>query len=143
MDGKIDRANTRLLGRILMQAAIKKQNAQAEFETQERCFITEVANDPNDPDVSIALARVEPGIMTAWHQLNGVAERYLITKGLGSVEVGNLPATAVTVGDIIQIPPDTPQRITNTGATDLEFYAICSPRFTPACYINLDAPAQA
>jgi len=40
----------------------------------------------------------------------------------------------VGAGDVVRIPANTPQRITNTGATDLIFYAICSPRFQAKCY---------
>lgn len=50
------------------------------------------------------------------------------------MEVGTLEATDVSEGDVIRIPADTRQRITNTGDTDLIFYAICTPRFKAAHY---------
>jgi mannose-6-phosphate isomerase-like protein (cupin superfamily) len=117
-----------------MQPDIKPSNDSSEFETEERCSILEVANDANDPDVSIARARVKPGVTTAWHQLKGTTERYLILFGQGRVEIDTLQATDVGAGDVVRIPANTPQRITNTGATDLIFYAICSPRFQAKCY---------
>lgn len=54
-----------------MQAAITKLNLDNEFYTPEKCFITELSNTADDPDVSIARARIEPGVTTRWHQLKG------------------------------------------------------------------------
>ena len=54
-----------------MKEAIKKQNLKKEFYTSEKCYITELSNTPDDPDVSIARARVEPGVTTRWHRLKG------------------------------------------------------------------------
>jgi mannose-6-phosphate isomerase-like protein (cupin superfamily) len=122
----------------MLQPKIFKQDMNSEFETAERCHIIETANDPADDSVSIAHARVEPGVTTAWHKLNGVAERYIIVSGIGRVEVGDLEPADVVAGDVVRIPPDTRQRITNTGEEDLVFYAVCSPRFTPACYVSLE-----
>lgn len=121
-----------------MRVEIRKFIAANEFETAERCFITEVANSPDDGNVSVARARVEPGVTTAWHKLRGVSERYLIISGIGCAEIGGLEATVVAAGDVICIPPDTPQRITNTGKADLIFFAVCTPRFTPDCYVSLE-----
>ncbi len=109
-----------------------------EYPTPERCHILEVANDPSDPDVSIARARVEPGVTTTWHRLAGIDERYLIVAGRGRVEVGDGPPAEVSPGDVVRIPAGVRQRITNTGKTDLVFYAICSPRFVPAAYEALE-----
>lgn len=121
-----------------MQAEIKKASQAKEYFTDERCFITEIANDPDDHSVSIAKARVHPEVTTAWHRLEGVAERYLIISGTGVAEVGDLEPEAVTSGDVIKIPAGVRQRITNTGADDLIFYAVCTPRFIPECYIALE-----
>ncbi|MFA6172894.1 MAG: cupin domain-containing protein [Kiritimatiellales bacterium] len=122
----------------MVRAEVRKFTAADEFEMAERCFITEVANNPSDETVSIARARVEPGVTTAWHKLRDVAERYLIVSGQGRAEIGNLEPAAVTAGDVICIPPDMPQRITNTGKDNLIFFAVCSPRFTAGCYISLE-----
>ena len=43
-----------------MKAAIKRIHLDEEFNTGEGCFITELSNTPDDPQVSIARARVEP-----------------------------------------------------------------------------------
>lgn len=121
-----------------MRAEVKKASQTVEFETDERCYITEVANDLCDEAVSIARARVSPGITTAWHKLANITERYLIISGQGKMEIGNLEPVMVCIGDVVRIPMDTPQRITNTGTTDLIFYAICSPRFKSEAYISLE-----
>ena len=121
-----------------MNPEIRHPDPDAEYLTPERCHILEVANDANDPDVSIARARVEPGVTTAWHRLNGIDERYLIVSGEGRVEVGDEPAAAVRPCDVVRIPAGVRQRITNTGDMDLVFYAICSPRYREAAYESLE-----
>ena len=45
---------------------------------------------------------------------------------------------AVQPGDVVIIPPLCRQRIANTGGSDLVFLAICSPRFRPGCYEDLE-----
>ena len=117
-----------------MKEAIKHQNLSNEFYTFEKCYITELSNTPDDPDVSIARAKVEPGVTTRWHRLMGTAERYYIVNGRGRVEVGKLSPKEVKPGDIVLIPPMCRQRITNIGSEDLVFIAICTPRFSNDVY---------
>ena len=74
-------------------------------------------------------ARVGPGAATCWHYLHGTAERYVILEGEAEVEIGRQPPTLVRPGDVVRIPPDCAQRISNIGGADLVFLAICSPRF--------------
>jgi len=109
-----------------------------EYFFAEGCHIVELSNRADDPAVSIARARVEPGMTTRLHRLHGVTERYVILQGEGLVDVGELQGRAVGQGAVVVIPPLSPQRITNTGSEDLIFLAICTPRFTPACYEDLD-----
>jgi hypothetical protein len=52
-----------------------------EFMTPEGCFILESWNNDTDPAVSIARARVKPGVTTKLHSLVGIVERYLIIAG--------------------------------------------------------------
>ncbi len=116
---------------------IHKNIAEHEyFFVTEGCYITELSNTEADPEVSIAHARVEPGVTTAWHKLRGTAERYCILAGTGLVEVGDAAPRAVTVGDVVLIAPMERQRITNTGTDDLIFLAICTPRFDVNNYLN-------
>ena len=122
-----------------MRPEVKKGNMATEFLTEERCYITETANDSDDARVSIARARVEPGVTTAWHKLKGVTERYIIVSGHGRVELSDLEPIEVFNGDVVRIPADTPQRIANIGSIDLIFYAVCSPRFQENCYESLES----
>ena len=117
-----------------MKAAIIKKDYTAEFYTQENCYITELSNTADDPELSIARARVEPGQTTRWHRLKGTTERYYMLSGKGRVEVGDLLPREVGEGDVVVIPPLCRQRITNVGSDDLIFLAICTPRFTEEAY---------
>ncbi len=121
-----------------MKSAVKKGDAEAEFEIDERCFIIEVANDADDEYLSIARARVDVGVTTAWHRLQGISERYIIISGHGLVEVEDLEATPVGPGDVVRIAPGKAQRIANTGDAQLVFYAVCAPPFTVDAYTNLE-----
>jgi len=121
-----------------MKAEIITSQLVTEYATEERCYIKEISNRTDDESVSVAQARVEPGITTAWHKLTGVTERYIIISGEGRVEVGGIQPADVSAGDMVKIPAGTGQRITNTGQTDLVFYAVCSPRFTQPCYVSLE-----
>lgn len=117
-----------------MKAKIIKFSSIEEFgPTDERCYISELWNQEEDDSVSVAIARVEPGIRTRLHYLEGVDERYLILSGKGLVEVDGLLPTEVEKGDLVIIPAGKNQRIKNLGDTDLVFYCICTPRFTLKC----------
>ncbi len=126
-----------------MKATIKKQDLEQEFFTEEQCYITEISNSADDPQLSIARARLEPGITTRWHRLASAAERYYILEGEGLAEVGDLAPQKVVAGDVVLIPPKRRQRITNTGSVDLVFLALCTPPFTEQDYEDIeDSQAQ-
>ncbi len=120
-----------------MEPRIITEDLSKEYHTSERCHILKNWSSAEE-GLSIARARVEPGITTQRHILNGVDEKYLIIGGKGKMEVGDLPATEVKAGDLVVIPAGTPQRITNLGDEDLLFYCICSPGFRPDCYTSLE-----
>ena len=121
-----------------MKATIQQYNPDDEFYIDENCYITELSNTADDNEVSIARARVEPGVTTRWHRLHNVVERYSILSGIGRVEVSDLPARDVHAGDTITIPSLCRQRITNIGDDDLIFLAICTPRFTLQAYEDIE-----
>ena len=104
-----------------MLAQVARESDQSEFETPERLHILERWNHPDDRSVSVARARVQPGVTTALHRLRGIDERYLLTSGSGIVEVEGFPPTKVGPGDVVMIPADAGQRIRNTGTEDLLF----------------------
>lgn len=124
-----------------MKEAVKRANLGTEFYTHEKCHIVELSNTPDDPDTSIARARVEPGVTTRWHRLVATTERYVILEGTGLVEVGGIPPQHVGAGDVVLIPPACRQRITNSGVHDLLFLCICTPRFRTEAYEDIDSGA--
>ena len=121
-----------------LQPHIRRHTAAAEYYTDERCYINELANIEADPATSIAQARVRVGVTTRWHRLEGITERYVILSGLGRVEVGELAPQQVGPGDVVMIPPGCRQRIACLGDTELIFLAICTPRFRPEAYEDID-----
>ncbi len=124
--------------RNTMKAEIKRYDSSREYWFKEGCFINEVAADPGDIEVSIARARVRPNSSTAWHCLRNIAERYIIIAGSGRVELGDGLSENVEPGDVVRIPADTRQRITNTGEKDLLFYVVCTPPFSQDRYVHLE-----
>jgi mannose-6-phosphate isomerase-like protein (cupin superfamily) len=54
--------------------------------------------------------------------------------------VRELAPQLVEPGDVVVIPPLCRQRIANVGKTDLVFLAICTPRFRPENYEDLEKP---
>ncbi len=112
-----------------------------EFPTSEQCYIVEMLNHPGEHGCSIARARVPPGVTTELHALRGITERYIMLDGEGVVEIGDGPPTRVNRLDVVHIPPDVPQRITNTGSGDLTFLCVCIPGFRREAYISL-GPAR-
>lgn len=119
-----------------MSQHIRYYDSAREYYFVEGCFINELSNGGLDPDVSIARARVTPGVTTHWHRLASTTERYVILEGVAEVEIGECAPKQVKVGDVVVIPPETRQRIRNTGDSDLVFLAICSPRFQEKNYID-------
>lgn len=126
-----------------MKPQIRAYKPGGEYWFPEGCHIDELLNDPNDPVVSIARARVPAGGTTRWHRLRGTAERYLIESGRGRVELGVLDPREVGPGDVVIIPPGCRQRIANLAADDLVFLAICTPRFRQKDYEDLEAGSPA
>lgn len=121
-----------------MQEEVRHMIPGAEFYTPEGCFINELSNTDGDPQASIARARLPPGRTTRWHRVKATTERYVLLAGEGIVEVGTCPPQRVGPGDVVLIPPDCRQRITNAGNRDLVFLAICTPRFRPEAYEDID-----
>ena len=121
-----------------MRPQILRAASSDEFLTEERCHILELSNSSSDAGLSIARARVEPGVTTALHRVIDTVERYIILSGSGRVEIEGLEAYAVGQYDVVIIPKGATQRITNTTDVDLIFLAICTPRFEQNCYQHLE-----
>ncbi len=121
-----------------VKAKVSRFNAEQEYFFAEGCFINELYNDPDSPEISIARARLAPGETTRWHVLSGIGERYVILDGAGRVEIGSELSQDVTQGDVVSIPSGKPQRIHNVGPMDLIFLAICTPRFNESAYVDVE-----
>ena len=105
---------------------------------REGCFIAEWSNRDDDPQCSIARARVPAGTTTRRHSLAGITERYVILDGRGRADVDG-QSIEVGPGDVVLIAPGACQRISSHGDGDLVFLAVCTPRFRPEAYHDLEA----
>ena len=97
--------------------------------TDELCHIAECLNHVADGSLSIARARVEPGVTTRWHLLEGE----------GLVEVGDSLSEIVRSNEIVVTPPGVRQRIQNTGTAEGVFLALCTPRFQQSAYRDVES----
>jgi len=120
-----------------VQPQIVRPDEADEYYFKEGCHILEVMNSADDPALSIARARVATGATTRLHVLSNTAERYYILSGSGMVTVGDIQQ-AVSDGDVVIIPAGVAQKIKNTGSDDLVFLAMCTPRFKPENYRDID-----
>jgi len=108
-----------------------------EIETLERCHILELLNKSDDRSQSIARARVEPGVTTAFHKLIGTSEIYYIISGEGRADIGD-ESHEMRPNELVRIPVGVAQRITNTGTEDLVFLCFCVPAFSVENYVDLE-----
>ena len=122
----------------MLEKYLVRAEESPEFSTGERCYITELCNSESNADASLAIARVEVGVTTQLHSLTATAETYIVIEGTGRMEVDGLEF-AISTGDQVVIPPGISQRVTNIGDADLRFHCLCTPRFLPQCYLNLEA----
>jgi quercetin dioxygenase-like cupin family protein len=127
---------------------IHQGSAAEETWFQEGCWIQEWSNHPDDPDCSIARARVPAGARTRWHRLHGTNERYVVLQGHGRVDVclegqfdpdlePTIERTEIGPGDVVIIPAGAGQRV-QAHDEELVFLAVCTPRFDPARYEDID-----
>lgn len=122
---------------VLDQAGVRRPERAQEYFTRERCHITPLVGRGEPGAVSVALARVTPGVITELHRLRDTDERYLVLRGRGRVTVGDALAE-IGPGDVVLIPANVAQRVECLGSEDLEFYCVCSPQFRPECYEPLE-----
>ena len=120
-----------------MPPCIVKAPGQGEFWTDERCYITELCNTELSPASSLAIARVAAGVTTQLHALTGITETYIVIAGTGNMEVSG-DTFEIRVGDQVVVPAGASQRITAVGEAELRFYCLCTPRFVPDTYVNLE-----
>ncbi len=107
-----------------------------EYYFKEGCFIEEWHNSVHDEPLSVARVRVQKSETTKLHALKSTTERYVILEGTAIVTVAE-KSWPINEGDVVTILPDQPQKIQNTGESDLVFLAICTPRFDVQNYQEL------
>jgi mannose-6-phosphate isomerase-like protein (cupin superfamily) len=78
---------------------------------------------------SLAHAKVKPGEITFAHRLKS-SEVYYVLEGEGEMYIDN-ERERVSAGQAIYIPPNSVQRIKNTGMSDLVFLCIVDPAWKP------------
>jgi mannose-6-phosphate isomerase-like protein (cupin superfamily) len=103
-----------------------------EFLSGDNAILRELFNPAKEdiaPRYSLAHARVKPGQRTRWHRLK-TCEVYYILEGEGEMQIGE-EVENVRPGQAIVIPRDSPQRIRNTGKTDLVFLCVVDPAWHP------------
>lgn len=116
-----------------------KPDEADEFFTDERCHILEYYNTSKDRSQSIARARVTPGVTTAWHRLTSTSETILVLSGMGVLDLyDETKRIELVKNSVVKIPKDCPQRVTNTGDTDLIFLCFCTPAFSDETYEDLE-----
>jgi mannose-6-phosphate isomerase-like protein (cupin superfamily) len=80
---------------------------------------------------SLAEAVIEPGASTKLHLHRQSEELYHVLAGRG-VMIRGVEQFVVEPGDTICIPPGTPHRIENDGATALRILCCCAPPYAHA-----------
>ncbi len=113
------------------------RDVKPEVYTSERCYIAEILNASAYPEVSVARARVSPGVTTRLHAVS-VLEWYVIESGTGRMFLGDREPFTVEPGSVVAIAKDEPQKIENTCDDDLVFACVCAPRWTDDCYTDLE-----
>jgi mannose-6-phosphate isomerase-like protein (cupin superfamily) len=111
-----------------MTIFIKDLKKCEEITAGDNTVLKELLNPLNE-DISIryslAHAKVKPGEISYAHRLRS-SEVYYILKGEGEMYVDN-EKEKVFAGQVIYIPPNSVQRIKNTGMNDLTFLCIVDP----------------
>jgi mannose-6-phosphate isomerase-like protein (cupin superfamily) len=107
---------------------IKKLTDCREIVAGDRTRLRELLHPDRDEvriRYSLAVARLEPGRSSMPHRLK-TAEVYYLVRGSGVMHVG-AEARRVETGDAVYIPPDSVQRLENTGKEEIEFLCIVDP----------------
>jgi mannose-6-phosphate isomerase-like protein (cupin superfamily) len=111
---------------------IKNLKKCEEIIAGDNSILKELLNPLKDDIItsySLAHAKVKPGEITYAHKLKS-SEVYYVLKGKGEMYLDN-EKEKVRAGQIIYIPPNSVQRIKNTGMNDLIFLCIVDPAWKP------------
>ena len=118
-------------------AGLFKPGSLEPLYTPERLHVVEHMNSALCEAVSLAECRVAPGVTTQLHSLT-IAERYVVQRGQGLMELNGGEPFPVGPQDCVAIPPGASQRIRNVGVDELVFLCVCTPRFSPESYVVLE-----
>ncbi|MEJ1974290.1 MAG: cupin domain-containing protein [Lacunisphaera sp.] len=83
---------------------------------------------------SVALFTLGPGKTTGLSYMKTGEEYFLVTKGRGTVVVGGR-SSPVETGSIVFLAPEVRHSLTAAADSDLEFYAVSTPAFSPEDYV--------
>lgn len=122
-----------VIGIEFLSMLIKNIKDIPSFLAGDHTFIKEVLHPKNDAieiGYSLAHATLPVEATSLPHLLHG-SEVYFITKGQGIVFIDD-EQKAVSVGDMVFIPPRAKQYIQNTGKVELEFLCIVHPEWKAA-----------
>jgi mannose-6-phosphate isomerase-like protein (cupin superfamily) len=111
---------------------IKNLKKCEEIIAGDNSILKELLNPLKDDIItsySLAHARVKPGEITYAHKLKS-SEVYYLLEGEGEMYIDN-EKEKVLAGQVIYIPPNSVQRIKNTGRSDLIFLCIVDPAWKP------------
>lgn len=107
---------------------IKKLNECIEFLANDHSHLKVILHPDHDPvemKASLAYAVIKPGETSLPHILT-TTEIYYILNGSGQMVIGN-EKSFVEKDQVIYIPPNHKQYISNTGQDDLCFLCIVDP----------------
>ncbi|MBN1899403.1 MAG: cupin domain-containing protein [Spirochaetes bacterium] len=107
---------------------IKRLNECEQIIAGDNCFLRELLNPLKEKieiRYSLAHAMVKAGEITCKHSLK-TTEVYYILEGEGEMYIED-EKEKVCQGDAVYIPPDSVQRIKNTGQKDLVFICVVDP----------------
>ena len=98
-----------------------------------RALVGRVAQAKDD-DCSVAFFTVEAGHTTDTSHNKASTEVFLVTRGSGQVRLGDQSRPVVT-GSVAVIRPGVRHSLQADAASNLEFYAITTPAFSPEDYV--------
>lgn len=107
----------------------KREGDCAEIVAADDCRLRELVHPDRDAlrvPYSLASASIEPGAATAAHRLTGEDELYYFVSGQGTIRIGEA-VRDVTRGDVVLVPRDVTQSVTNTGDRPLRWLNVVSP----------------
>ena len=87
---------------------------------------------------SVAFFTLGPGKTTGLSYMKTGEEYFLVTKGRGTVVVGEV-SSAVEPGTVVFLGPKVVHSLTAAADSALEFYAVSSPAFSPEDYVPVSA----